>query len=464
MVLAEGIRLQALGQTLKIKDVEVAQYLESMYHQKLWNDYGILGLDDKFGYEETSNHLEEHIKDYFNSEYVKNDRDMNYFMSRIEDLKSEDKVYITDNGGDAFYKLAIQSEKEKFIEKGLGKLADELQQGFSNNEKMDFKSIIEKSQNALKEIKLQQAKEEIDEEYKSKYPEKDWSNTENPMDVAKGSEDEKDMSFWLGEDGEVSSKKIDLENIYRFKQTFRGGVQNPADRLIFSEYVFDYFGNYLEPDEDGALSYGAEYVLMGKEDDEGNLKAVIRRMLAVREIQNALAIKMSPELDMEAGSLATSMCMLVGNPEIIEVVKLGIIASWAYVESVLDVRALLRGKTIPIQKTAESFTSNLANLATFLEKDKFAKEAKVGLDYKMCLRALFLMENVTKTNERTLGLIELGIKTDSDYSNFDISKVLASCNLRMSYEAPNIFRGFLNVRDKAEKSSYGRRVHFSFIP
>jgi hypothetical protein len=99
-----------------------------------------------------------------------------------------------------------------------------------------------------------------------------------------------------------------------------------------------------------------------------------------------------------------------------------------------------------------------------LGKDKYAKEAKVGLDYKMCLRALFLMENVTRTNERTLVLIELGIKTDSDYSNFDISKVLASCNLRMSYEAPNIFRGFLNVRDKAEKSSYERSVHFSFIP
>lgn len=464
LVLAEGIRLQALGQTFRIKDVEVAQYLESMYHQKLWKEYGILGLDDKFGHEEVSNHLEQHIKDFFVSDYVKTDSDMNYYLSRIEKLKPENKVYITDNGGEPFYKLAIQSEKERFIERGLGKLADELQQGFSNNEKMDFKSIIEKSQNALKEIKPQQSNEDAEEKTKSKYPEKDWSNTENPMDVAKGSEDEKDMSFWLGEDGEVSSKKIDLENIYRFKQTFKGGMQNPADRLIFSEYVFDYFGDYMEPDEDGALSYGAEYVLMGKEDDEGNLKAVIRRMLAVREVQNALAIKMTPELDMEAGSLATSMCMLVGNPEIIEVVKLGIIASWAYVESVLDVRALLRGKTIPIQKTAESYTSNLANLATFLAKDKYAKEAKIGLDYKMCLRALFLMENVLKINERALGLIELGIKSDSEYSNFDISKVLAACDLKMSYQAPNIFQRYLNVIDKTEKSSYERSVHFSFIP
>ncbi len=65
LVLAEGIRLQALGQTFRIKDVEVAQYLESMYHQKLWKEYGILGLDDKFGHEEVSNHLEQHIKDFF---------------------------------------------------------------------------------------------------------------------------------------------------------------------------------------------------------------------------------------------------------------------------------------------------------------------------------------------------------------------------------------------------------------
>lgn len=462
LVLAEGVRMQAFAKTLSIRDEETQSYLESMYHQKLWKDYGILGLDSKFGHE-TSDELVRHVKDYISSDSSCDKRGMNYYISDIVLLSTKNEVYLTDSGGEAFFDLALEAEKEQFLKKGLNKLSDELQKGFKNNEKMDLKSIIEKGQKALKDVKPEETKESKDDEVENKYPKKDWSNTENPMDVAKNRDSEADLSFWIGDDKHCSEKNIDLKALYSFDSNERCRDRSPLERLIFSEYAFDYFGNYLEERKAGALAYGAEYLLMGKESDEANLKAVIKRLLALREIQNAIAIKTHPALDMEAGSLATSMCLLIGNPGIIEVVKMGIIASWAYVESVLDIRALLRGKTIPIQKTAESFTSDLATLGTYLAKDKYAKEVKIGLDYKMSLRALYMIENVTRINERALGLINLEVNKDKLYSGFQIQKVLVECDLCVKYQTSDLFLGYANLKNKKEKTSYERTVHFSFI-
>ena len=53
-----------------------------------------------------------------------------------------------------------------------------------------------------------------------------------------------------------------------------------------TEYMDQYFGDYLGESEDHALAYELEYVLAGKGSDKENLESVIKRLLFVREAAN----------------------------------------------------------------------------------------------------------------------------------------------------------------------------------
>ena len=62
--------------------------------------------------------------------------------------------------------------------------------------------------------------------------------------------------------------------------------------------------------------------------------------------------------------MALTLCSLLTVPGIAEVVKHATLLAWAYGESVVDVRALVKGKKVPVVKTADSWQLQLANLIT----------------------------------------------------------------------------------------------------
>ena len=72
----------------------------------------------------------------------------------------------------------------------------------------------------------------------------------------------------------------------------------------------------------------------------------VDRLLLIRDGLNMASIMSMPDKQAEAEALAIAMAGASVNPAIIEAVKYGILAAWAYVESVLDIRALLDGDKI----------------------------------------------------------------------------------------------------------------------
>lgn len=74
--------------------------------------------------------------------------------------------------------------------------------------------------------------------------------------------------------------------------------------------------------------------------------------------------------------MAEALAGFTGNPAVVRLVQTGVIAAWAYVESILDIRALLAGDKIALIKTETQWTAQFGSLAAAFEDGKRQKTAK----------------------------------------------------------------------------------------
>ena len=61
-------------------------------------------------------------------------------------------------------------------------------------------------------------------------------------------------------------------------------VGEASDTLLFHSYLATHFGDFLEENGNGALSYEQEYLIAGKATDRENLSSVAMRVCAIRTI------------------------------------------------------------------------------------------------------------------------------------------------------------------------------------
>ena len=456
LCMAEGVRYLAMAKSSKIYANETKGYLESLYHEKLWDEYGITAIDESFSGKKP---FYDRTKDFVSSEFISDDERMNYFICDINSLTISDKKYLIDDGGEAFFRLAVKKELERLPRNAFQKIESQVKSGTVDlDEEDEFDKRISDGEKAIEDSKEQENKE-IEE---NKYEKKDWSGVDNPMDLAKEKRGREDMSFWIGDKG-VSINELMNDNLPSSNPISKSGFNNPVSKLIYSQYLKDYFGNFLNQSKNGCLCYGTEYVICGKKSDKENLEAIIRRLLVLREVQNTISIKTNAALDMEAGSLALSLAGFTANPMIIESVKLGIIAGWAYVESVLDVRTLLMGERVPALKTVDQFTSSLPTLASCLDKSIRAKSVKNGISYEMYLSAILLVEKQEKVNFRTMDLIEETIKKDSMYEKFSMKNLIYKCDVGAEITGKPVLLGFVDLKHKPTKYNFMEKIELNYL-
>ena len=109
----------------------------------------------------------------------------------------------------------------------------------------------------------------------------------------------------------------------------------------------------------------------------------------------------------EAYGIATAIAASVGIAPAAGLIAQGILAAWAYAESVLDVRTLLAGGKIGWMKTAESWTSSLSGRGVLVAGNVCAKEPESGESYKDYLRKLLWLHGERTLNYRAMDLMEL---------------------------------------------------------
>lgn len=76
--------------------------------------------------------------------------------------------------------------------------------------------------------------------------------------------------------------------------------------------------------------------------------------------------------------------------------KWGILAAWAYSESILDVRALLEGRKIAWIKNAEQWTTGINQTSEAVDGFAMAKDCENGWDYMKYLKFLVSMKKIVQ--------------------------------------------------------------------
>ena len=244
------------------------------------------------------------------------------------------------------------------------------------------------------------------------------------------------LDLVAGGEENISGKATELMNNYesRDKESGTGVIVLPdridslADKALFSQYLLGHFGYFGKEKEHAALAYESEYLLAGKGSDRENLDKVVKRLLLIREAANTASILADSEKQAEITAASASIAALLMLPAAEPVVRLLLSAGWAFVESLVDVRALLAGKKVPAVKTAETWQVSLASIPMLLSPggmDALAGDAAGGLSYVDYLRGFFLAANRTRIVGRSLAAAEARLVTGGR-ENFRMDHMLGA--------------------------------------
>ena len=198
------------------------------------------------------------------------------------------------------------------------------------------------------------------------------------------------------------------------------------DDALFQQYIIKKLGNYLHPSDTG-MNYQVEYILGRQMTDRENLEHVAGRLLLIREGINAAAIASDPiKMEQAAGlSMAIASSFLI--PPAASVIQAALVLSWAFGESVLDVRELFDGGRVPLIKTAESWQLSLENLPELLDHlDSDRKSDPLGLSYEDYLGVLLLGKSRQEKTMGTLDMIEQSLRGMDGWSNFRLDSCVVA--------------------------------------
>ena len=233
---------------------------------------------------------------------------------------------------------------------------------------------------------------------------------------------------------ELSSQSLVVDSLSSGRELQEGNWGSPvsgavSDKAFFAAYLTEHFGSFAKQKESSVLRYEQEYLLAGHPGDRENLEAVCKQILSIRMVVNYGYLLTDTAKQAEAGALALTLCSLLTVPGITEVVKHATLLAWAYGESIVDVRALLKEKKVPAVKTADSWQLQLANLLTLGTSEDSVSEldAPGGVHYQNYLTGLLLIERQGPLSMRSLDLIEsnLHIRADEYMTKLEINSKAA---------------------------------------
>ncbi len=234
----------------------------------------------------------------------------------------------------------------------------------------------------------------------------------------------------------VSGKTTTMMSAYEARDKESGigvivlpeGLDSVGDKALFAQYLLGHFGRFTERKDHAALSYETEYLLGGRESDRDNLEKVVNKLLLVREAVNTAAILADSEKQAEITAASASIAALLLLPAAEPVVRLLLSAGWAFCESLVDLRALLKGNKVPLVKTAETWQVSLSAIPSLLAPgglDALARDVPGGMSYRDYLRGFLLLAGRSRITGRSLAAVEARMRT-AGRDNFRIDHMLGS--------------------------------------
>lgn len=458
----ESARLQGVRMQIQnITDMGIYSAFAE-YNRDLLERYDLFLIDMGYGTEDgTMERVNARIKSFveYNTETTKELEAIELFRyseiwrTKVTNVMTDQHVLATDHNGKAYYSQAITYMENKLGLSIVQSLVSQYNEEIIQNQE-NFEEYKEDESNL--QGKIDSEKEAYQAEYEAalEAAEEDDSEVEippeppevyNPADTIKGLQASSILELVMEDSSTLSNKKIRNYNRNSSKRelktgngTFEGKGNGAINKAIFNEYIFEKFPNFLTDDYDSedVLLYQTEYILGGKESDKANLEAVVNKLLLMREGVNFAYLITDSVKREAAAALATTIVGYLG-PLAIAALQMILLLSWAFAESILEVRMLLSGKKVALIKNSTNWNLSLENLGNLTEVLDSGEEDEKGIDYEGYLKLLMYFSNHNNKIKRSLDLIELNLQVTSE--KFRIDNCTQSFKTTIQYEANGLF-------------------------
>ena len=439
--LAEGARYRCLASFARMDRVLQANSSFAEYDRALMEEYGLLYLDDSYGSgEENLNRVVSRIMN-LSRDSLNPDGFLGSTLLRMEMKECSIDAYelAVDYKGDAFRRQIVE-----FCKENLGAEALSM---------MKAKLIPKQKAASLPEygtgLRLMNRKTiqpptpllaDLDFEF------------ENPLEFMEILQGKAVLALVKPKDRTISTKSAELGNVTdkrrnrsgNYQSHKRTGLDGSAWYLLYLKHNF---GNFIHPKENKKLDYEMEYILCGNKSDKKNLEEVCGKIMEIRELLNRAYLETDGEKQGIAITIATILAAVLVNPELIEPFKEAILGAWSYIESLQELKVLLKGGRVPIIKTADTWITDVQFPVRSFEKDVEAEDSGTGLSYEDFLTQFVLMLSEKRQNYRMMSMMELNIRQREGKGSFCMDCMIQRMDLGYVYEARPLFLSMVSIGD-----------------
>lgn len=434
----EGARISAIRMKFEcVADIGMNSVLAE-YHRELLKQYDLLFVDTSYGggYADISN-TEAHLRNYMQNNLQPHSGTGIWRMRDFLDMYvKEAEINLYSVASDEEGAVLKRQATDYMSDYPLGALLDKISAGADelNGFGLDTTNVDEQRRHyeaRIDEIGL--PSKEVEEGVYEEVP------LNNPADIANATRSSGVLNLVLDDPSQVSAVKVNLKNYISHRSLMHGtGLCEEAaetsggpDELVFEAYLFEKCGHFGQELDKSVLKYQIEYILMGEDTDWQNLEQVAKRLLRWREAANVLYILSDESKIAEAEAMALALTAVALCPELAEPVKYTILIAWAYVESLQDIRTLLRGGRVPVMKTASDWKTginSIKNVRGSLSDDNGGR----GLDYEEYLRIMMFLQNREKRTYRAMDIIEMDIRKTPGNGRFRLDSCFDTYQARLS--------------------------------
>lgn len=427
--LTEVTRFFALkAETPRAADLSF-ESLFAEYNIPLWEDYGILGIDGAYGSEKFDiKKVEKRLSNFM--ELNGTSDGVNFFQEAPSKSEISEYTLLTDDSNAAFIKEAAIFMETHVLDSAVNEVKNKAEEYTSSKKTVSNEDV-----------------ENADYDEVSATDELRMELSEDPRDTEENMKTTNSLDFYVPDSKTVYDNSFIITDLPSKRHKNKGTSEklsvNITESTMFKFYLYNYFQSYETDLHHSGLKYEQEYLIAGCKNDSENLKTVINKIILSRQLANNAAILKDSTKMGEVRAFATVLGGASANPAVIEGIRIALIESWAYVESVLDVRRILAGGKISVIKSPEEWTSSVYTLPIYLEKSQMAKNCSSGFDYDSFLKTfIFLMSDSTLSN-RALDLIENAICLKEHYENFKVDNLIVKMKADMNYQAKPLFLSYV---------------------
>lgn len=459
--LLESARVEDLNASFSLDSKLLAESAFAQYDLELYEKYDLLLLDGAYGGEgmdiaAIENNLRQlEQKNLTVPSSVLSSGAGSFFQGEMTSCQVNSYELATDQEGAAFRRLITDYMRETITQQAAREIYTQITDAQAASEEAgDLDRRMDDADAGIEQVQKELEEDTNEEREQVTYVSRNVmraagsheAEEPTPMDQVRDMKNTAVLSLVLENAQEVSDKAIQEDSLIENRTCNQGNwTQATASEewyegILYNQYVVSHFASYLEPNEDGALGYEQEYILVGKHSDRENLTGVAERLLAIREAVNYIELKRNPAKCAEALAMATTLAGATGNALIIKIVKEGILAAWAFQQSTNDVKKLLDGERISLGS------------------------GRIGLAYEDYLRILLFLAGQEKQNYHCMDMIEQNMRLLEGKSNYRMDNMIQQAAFTFEYEASPLFLSFVSMAQlNGDTYHYTYQERYSYL-